>query len=156
MSWYGAKAFTTWLSDKTGKQFDLLTETQWEYAARAGSSTTYYFGGDDAEIDDHVWYSLNCNNSLHPVKKLKPNKWGLYDMLGNVQEWCRDWYHADYYDSVLKNGAVNPENTSPGTYRSMRGGAWSSTKFETRCAARFSFNPQERGNYIGFRITRNP
>ena len=89
ISWHDSIEFCHRLSEQTGCQFTLPTESQWEYACRAGSITAYSFGNDPKMLDDHGWYYGNCT-SLQPVKQKKPNHWGLYDMHGNVWEWCLD------------------------------------------------------------------
>ena len=95
VSWSDAMEFCKKLSVKTGKTATLPTEAQWEYACRAGSETRFGFGDDEADLGDYAWYDKNSDLTTHPVGQKKPNEWGLYDMHGNVWQWCQDWY-GDY------------------------------------------------------------
>ena len=128
VSWEDAQSFCEKLSQKTGKKYRLPTEAEWEYAARGGQYTdgTKYAGSNN--IDDVAWYGStddrgigNGNNVAHPVGQKKPNGLGLYDMSGNVFEWCSDWYGENYYSN---SPSVNPRGASNGEYRVSRGGCW--------------------------------
>src|SRR5205085_477744 len=92
MSQHAALMYCRWLYQKTGVFYRLPTEAEWEYACRAGTSTTYYFGNDEKELDKYTWYKSNSNNKFQKVGQKLPNAWGLYDMLGNVCEWTLDHY----------------------------------------------------------------
>ena len=129
---------------KTGLQ--LPTEAQWEYACRAGSTGKYAGTGN---LDDMGWYDDNSGGQTHPVGTKQPNAWGLYDMHGNVWEWCADW-HGTY-----PSGAVtDPKGASSGSLRVMRGGCWSYGAAGCRSAYRLGSNPSGTGNYLGFRPVR--
>jgi formylglycine-generating enzyme required for sulfatase activity len=142
VSWNDAKAYADWMRMK------LPTEAQWEYACRAGSTGEYCFG-DNAEIlDVHTWYDSNSGNKMHPVGEKKPNKYGLYDMHGNVWEWCADWYDETYYSISPLNNPPGPES---GIYRVLRGGGWFESTNNCRSAHRYRNYPQIRYNDIGFR-----
>ena len=97
LSWNDAQAYCDWLVGQTGQTYGLLTEAQWEYACRSGSTTRYCYGDDESGLDEYAWYSKNANSQTHPVGKKKPNAWQLYDLHGNVWEWCEDWYDSKYY-----------------------------------------------------------
>ena len=96
VSWNEERAYCNWLSRKTGAHYNLPTEAQWEYACRAGSTTKFSFGDSENRLEDFGWYKSNSGRMTHPVGKKKLSEWGLYDMHGNVSEWCLDWYDAIY------------------------------------------------------------
>jgi formylglycine-generating enzyme required for sulfatase activity/predicted Ser/Thr protein kinase len=122
VSWNDAQKFISKLNQKTGKRYRLPTEAEWEYAAKGGQSYTYSGSND---IKDVAWYSENSNRETHPVKQKRANGYGLYDMSGNVWEWCADWY-ADWYaaDYYSKSPNKNPAGPSAGNWRVLRGGSW--------------------------------
>ncbi len=124
MTQHAARTFCKWLSAKTGHYYRLPTEAEWEYAARAGTTTAYSFGDDPALLDEHAWYFDNTNDEYEKVGQKKPNPWGLYDMHGNVSEWVLDQYHEDAYakrEAVTTNPLEIPLTLYP---RVVRGGSW--------------------------------
>ncbi|MCL2806475.1 MAG: formylglycine-generating enzyme family protein [Treponema sp.] len=136
------------LEDKTG--YRLPTEAQWEYACRAGTTTDWHFGDDESELEEYAWYLANSNNITHQVGLLKPNQWGLYDMHGNVFEWCWDWW--GYYQNINE---ADPKGAVSGTYRVERGGGWFHSATNTRSAYRDYYNyPVHRSYNLGFRLVR--
>jgi formylglycine-generating enzyme required for sulfatase activity len=140
VSWKEAKRFC----EQGGKR--LPTEAEWEYAARAGSETVYYWGD---EFDErYAWYDGNSRGRTMPVGRKKPNRWGLYDMLGNVWEWCADRYARDYYE---QGGDTDPRGPDRGSNRVVRGGAWYYGERSLRSANRESYPPDYRYRTIGFR-----
>ncbi len=121
VSWNDAVAYCTWLSNKTGKTYRLPTEAEWEYAARGGANKNSYTYSGSNNIDEVAWYGDNASQNTHEVGLKKANELGLYDMSGNVWEWCSDRYSANYYSSSPSN---NPTGFNSGTTRTLRGGCW--------------------------------
>jgi formylglycine-generating enzyme required for sulfatase activity len=152
VSWDDAQEFIQKLNDsEPGAGYCLPTDAQWEFACRAGSSTTYCFGNGTDHLDRYAWYVDNAEDQTHPVGRKQPNDWGLYDMHGNVWEWCSDWYDAIYSsDSV-----TDPEGALNGSHRVIRGGSWSERSNYARCATRESEKPDRRHGNIGFRLSMN-
>lgn len=136
MTQLAAKTFCKWLSAKTGEYYRLPTEAEWEYACRAGTTTAYSWGDDPKKIDDYAWYKKNSKGRYYACGKKKPNPWGLYDMHGNVAEWCLDQHDDKTYKSWpngVKNPFVKPTELYP---RVVRGGGWRSSAGDCRSAAR--------------------
>ena len=133
--------------------YSLPTEAQWEYVCRAGSSTTYCFGFEEGSLGGYAWYYDNSGKETHPVGKKKPNDWGLYDMHGNVWEWCQDWHDSGYYS---KSPGLNPPGPSTGRFRVRRGGNWCYDARLCRSASRYGSSPGYRDKNIGFRLQRTP
>ena len=141
-------AFCKKLSLKTGKNFTLPSEAQWEYACRAGSTGRFCFGDSDSGLGDYAWYSVNSGRQTHPVGQKKPNEWGLYDMHGNVWEWCLDRYDDRFYEKQVARER-NPVNSNQGDYRVLRGGSWTTNPSYCRSANRHGVEPWSRGYRYG-------
>jgi formylglycine-generating enzyme required for sulfatase activity len=125
MTQHAANKYCQWLSAKTGQFYRLPTEAEWEYACRAGTTTAYFFGDDPGQLDQYAWYAKNSDFKYQKVGKKKPNPWGLYDMYGNVVEWCLDQYDPNYYKLFATAEADNPWNTATKPYpHVVRGGSW--------------------------------
>lgn len=136
MTQYGAIQFCRWLYLKTGVFFRLPTEAEWEYAARGGTNTKYFFGDDPSKIGDFAWYSENSNGTTHAIGQKKANPWGLYDILGNVNEWTMDHYMPDAY-SKRGSSSENPLNESEELYpKVIRGGSYDSSPEEMTSSKR--------------------
>ena len=159
ISWEDTQQFIQKLNQKEGtNKYRLPSEAEWEYACRAGSTTAFPNGGitmleceRDNNLDSIGWYCGNSNNMIQPVARKKPSAWGLYDMHGNVQEWCQDWFGVYPFDEV-----TNPKGPPSGSYRVMRGGVWYSPARDCRSASRFGSPPHYRFRHIGFRLCRSP
>jgi formylglycine-generating enzyme required for sulfatase activity len=151
VSWNDIQDFISKLNAKTGKTYRLPTEAEWEYAARGGSSSRGYKYAGSNEIAAVAWYDGNSNDKTHPVGQKKPNELGIYDMSGNVWEWCSDWYDGSYYSSSPSN---NPQGLSSGSDRVLRG--WSSNPQYCRVSFRNFLNPAYRLSCIGFRLVLVP
>jgi formylglycine-generating enzyme required for sulfatase activity len=125
----------TWTCDFQADGYRLPTEAEWEYACRAGSPATYFFGDRESELSKYAWCKPHSKGQTHPVGEKRPNAWGLYDMSGNVWEWCNDFYSETYYADSPRE---NPRGPESGKKRVLRGGAWNSTADACRAAYRFS------------------
>jgi len=148
VSWDNATEFCKKLSEKTGMTIRLPTEAQWEFACRAGTTTTYYTGDADADLGRAAWYDANSRGKTHPVGQKAANAWGLHDMHGNVWEWCADWY-----EEYRPGAVVDPQGPGEGQYRVLRGGAWDGHPRGCRTSNRNGLDPDYRGCYfIGFRV----
>ena len=155
VSWHDAIAFCKKLSKISGKQYSLPSEAQWEYACRGVTSyqlsvTQYYYGNDESKLKDYGWYSNNSGSQTHEVGKKIANNFGLYDMMGNLWEWCYDNRHKNY-KKALKNCEPWIE-TIDNIMRIMRGGAWYSESSCCRCAYRVWNNSDLNDNLVGFRV----
>ena len=151
VNWYDCQTFITKLNQLTGKNFRLPTEAEWEYAARGGQkSRGYKYAGSNA-LSDVAWYRDNSSSKTHPVKQKQANELGLYDMSGNVWEWCQDWS-----GSYSSNAQTNPTGPSSGSYRVYRGGSWNYAAFLCRVASRYGSSPDTRYYYLGFRVVLLP
>ena len=148
----------TWACNFAANGYRLPTEAEWEYACRAGTTNRFYFGDNPAGLRTHAWFADDAQSRPHPVGHWPPNAWGLYDMLGNVWEWCNDFYGVKYY---RQSPAANPPGPTAGEKRVLRGGAWSSAADTCACWTR---NCDEAGfsdvcltmDSNGFRCVRRP
>ena len=156
VTWFNAQEFCEKLSQLTRKNYRLPTEAEWEYACRAGTKTRFSFGDDKEQLGDYAWVDGNSNNTTHPVGEKRPNPWGIYDMHGNVWEWCADSYHesyADKPDNIKENGSIpwTDNNITNASSIIRRGGSW--------CRDPLAYSSAYRGksvadirNDIGFRV----
>jgi formylglycine-generating enzyme required for sulfatase activity len=146
VSWDDAQAFIVRMNKADpGKGYRLPTEAEWEYACRAGSTDISY-----GDLDAIAWYDGNSGGRTHPVGQKEPNAWGLYDMNGNVDQWCQDHYGETYYDG---SPSTDPQGPWGGSYRVIRGGGWNSSASWIRSAARHGDVPGQRYQ-MGFRLVR--
>jgi formylglycine-generating enzyme required for sulfatase activity len=152
VSWEDAAEFCRRLSRRTNQAVALPTEAQWEYACRAGAKTRFSSGDDERSLATVARYSQGANGGTAPVGSKKPNAWGLYDMHGNVWEWCADWYAGSYVNAPTQD----PAGPALGESHVLRGGSWINTADGCRCATRNKGLPDVRYNGIGFRIVVNP
>jgi formylglycine-generating enzyme required for sulfatase activity len=164
--------YCTWLSIKTGRTYRLPTEAEWEYAARAGTKTSFFFGSDPKQLDGYAWYAANSEETTHIVGKKKPNPWGLQDIYGNVAEWCLDMYESNYYSRFPTGKPTLSPILLPSGSRFphvVRGGSWADEPNRLRSAARRGSNKQwirrdplrppsiwwlTDAEFVGFRIVR--
>jgi len=158
VSWNDAKAYVKWLSEQTGKDYRLPSEAQWEYACRAGSVGKYSFGDDVNQLGDYGWYGKNSDSKTHPVGEKQANKFGLYDMHGNVREWLEDNLYSDY-DGAPSDGSAwifgdSNFHLLRGLIHLLRGGTWNDNDDGLRCANRNWDIASHWGYEDGFRISR--
>lgn len=153
VSWNDTTEFCRKLSQKEGKTYRLPTDAEWEYACRAGSETRFYYGDDPqySGLGEYAWYTENSNSTTHSVGQKKPNAWGLYDMSGNVLEWCSD----RYVDSLRNLSTVDPSGPASGQYRVIRGGSWNLNTSYCRSASRSRSEPTRWEYSYGFRVVLN-
>ncbi|HEV3085089.1 MAG TPA: formylglycine-generating enzyme family protein [Gemmataceae bacterium] len=169
---HAAMEYCRWLSAKTGKPYRLPTEAEWEYAARAGTQTPYFFGSDPKQLDQYAWYAGNSEALTHEIGKKKPNPWGLYDIYGNVAEWCLDSYKPDSYGTLALDKPSLWPVALPNADRfphAARGGSWTDKPELLRSAARrgsdkkwIKRDPQRPqsiwwltdAEFVGFRVVR--
>jgi formylglycine-generating enzyme required for sulfatase activity len=148
-----AVAFCEWLSKAEGRRYRLPTEAEWEHACRAGSAGRYPWGDDDALRNEHAWTGANSGGGPHPVGRRKPNAWGLHDMLGNVYEYCSDWFVVAPYDAAQ---SVDPKGPPTGTQFVVRSASWGTDPMHARCAFRGGAPPGHRNMRDGFRVAADP
>ncbi|MBF0545522.1 MAG: SUMF1/EgtB/PvdO family nonheme iron enzyme [Candidatus Riflebacteria bacterium] len=147
ISWADTQQFLQKLNERQdGYHYRLPTEAEWEYAARAGTAGQY-----PGNLNAIAWYDTNSGNSTHPVGEKLSNPWGLYDMIGNVSEWCQDWFDADYYPKSPEN---DPQGPTSGTKRVRRGGSWGSLSVDCGVSRRYSGPVEARHFNFGFRCLR--
>lgn len=147
VSWNDAINYCDWLSEKLDKNITLPTEAQWEFAARGGNQSKGYKYAGGRSMVTAGWYNDNSGGKTHAVAQKKANELGLYDMSGNVWEWCLDWYNSNYYATSPNK---KPKNTAPGNYRVLRGGSWYRMASRCRVSNRPSRMPGR--NSSGFRV----
>lgn len=152
VSWEDAKGYADWLSRMTGKPYRLLTEAEWEYAARARSAGEWGFGDEEALLGDYAWYYENSRGQTQPVAKKKVNAFGLFDMHGNVYEWVEDCYKENYEGAPPDGIAVDQSGDC--SDRVVRGGSWGSTIVNLRSADRDRNPAGYRDFLLGFRVAR--
>ncbi|AVQ72763.1 serine/threonine protein kinase [Microcystis sp. MC19] len=151
VNWNDAQAFCQKLSQITGKSYRLPTEAEWEYACRAGTTTRFYFGDDANQLGDYAWYDGNSQKTTHPVGQKRPNAWGLYDMSGNVWEWCEDDWHSSYIGAPT-DGSAWLINDNDNDYRIRRGGSWCLNPNVCRSACRNVSRRRDSHLSFGFRV----
>lgn len=147
VSWDNCLEFISKLNSLTGRKFRLPTEAEWEYAARGGKKSRGYQYSGSFNISDVAWYNGNSGNKIHPVGMKQANELGVYDMSGNVNEWCQDWY-----GSYVSSSQTNPLGANSGSFRVCRGGSWYFGTVNCRSSFRSRSNPDTRSRYIGFRL----
>jgi formylglycine-generating enzyme required for sulfatase activity len=157
VSWEDAVAFCEKLSAKEGRTYRLPMEAEWEYACRAGSTARFFFGDDPSALGNHGWHYENADAAgesyAHAVGRKKPNGWGLFDMHGNVWEWCSDWWEEGYY---RQSPVDDPMGPASGADRVDRGGGWGGSPGDYRAAFRYGLPPEDRYDRLGFRLALVP
>ena len=155
VSWKDAVTFCKMLTElpeekEAKREYRLPTDAEWEYACRATSSAAYCFGDSPESLDEYAWYGEGRQSKTHPVGEKKANRWGLYDMHGNVWELCQDWYSEG-----LPESATDPSGPQAGTRRVMRGGSWEFDMFVCRSASKGGLDTKLVSHTIGFRVAMN-
>ena len=139
----------TWVCNFQANGYRLPTEAEWEYACRAGAATAYFFGEDAARLGDYAWYDKNSGGHPRPAGQKQPNAWGLYDICGNLWEWCNDFYQVDYYPQSPRE---DPKGPKEGQTKVVRGGAWRFNAGSCRCGYRYNENPGYADVCFGYDI----
>ena len=147
--WTDAHAYAAWKSEREGKKYRLPTEAEWEYACRAGSEGKFCFGDDERLLGEYAWYVKNADKVTHDVGTKKPNAWGLYDMHGNVWEWCLDRYAENYTDTPCDGTAYGVANDKG---RVLRGGSYNADADKCSCTSRINLGSGGKNYFIGFRL----
>lgn len=153
VSWYGAAAYCAWLSQQTGQNYRLPTEGEWEFAARGGIETRNYLYAGSNTLDEVAWHRVNSNGQTQAVGTKKANELDLFDLSGNVWEWCADDWHNEYKGAPTNENAWI-EHPDRGANRVIRGGGWNFEPKRCRAAVRYYAGPQSRSSDVGFRIAR--
>jgi formylglycine-generating enzyme required for sulfatase activity len=153
VSWDDIQQFIAKLNQKTGQKYRLPSEAEWEYAARAGSTTEWSHGNDESKLGNYAWYDRNSGGKTQVVGQKLPNAFGLFDMHGNVWEWTQDCWHGDYGGAPTDGSAWT--TGCSGNYRVLRGGSWLNDPAILRSAIRYGVNPDGRNDIIGFRLARD-
>ena len=151
ITWNDAVAYCQWLSNQEKTTYRLPTEAEWEYACRAGTTTQYSFGDDHQQLDQYAWYTKNADRKSHPVGRKLPNGFGLFDMHGNLYEWCGDYFAANWYTASPLN---DPNGPSVPSDRVIRGGRWNLDAPLGRSASRHFLSPSKSLTSLGFRVVR--
>lgn len=149
VSYDDAVNYCKWLGQTYGGNWRLPTEAEWEYAARGGNNSRRYIYSGSDDISKAGWFASNSDGRIQPVGRKIANELGLYDMSGNVAEWCGDWFAADYYSQSPRN---NPQGPTVGVYRVLRGGCFYETAGNCRVASRMSLPPDGSFYFNGFRV----
>ena len=152
VSWDDAQAFISKLNEMTHLKYRLPTEAEWEYAARGGTKSKGYIYSGNNDLEKAGWYNGNSTIISHPVGFKQPNEIGLFDMSGNVAEWCSDWFLGNYYGHSAKNKVHGPDK---GKERVVRGGSWDFIDDYCRNSYRLWNGPTYKNNYTGFRLVRD-
>ena len=147
--WTEAVAYAKWKSEREGKTYRLPTEAEWEYACRAGSQSRFCFGDDESKLGDYAWYKANAEGRTHKVGTKKPNAWGLYDMHGNVWEWCLDRYTENYADTPCDGSAYGVASDKG---RVLRGGSYNADADKCSSTSRINLGSGGKNYFIGFRL----
>ena len=139
----------TWICNFEATGYRLPTEAEWEYACRAGTTTAYFFGDTAAKLGDYAWFEKNAGGRPRPVGQKQPNPWGLFDICGNVWEWCNDFYKVDYYQESPQQ---DPKGPKSGETKVVRGGAWKFNEQNCRPGYRYNENPGYADVCFGYDI----
>ena len=154
VSWYEVQQFISKLNQKTGQKYRLPSEAEWEYAARAGTTTEWSFGNDESMLGNYAWYGGNSGSKTQAVGQKLPNAFGLYDMHGNVSEWTQDCWRGNYSGAPTDGSAW--ATGCDRNFSVLRGGSWIDFPAILRSAIRYRSNPDNRNYGIGFRLARTP
>jgi sulfatase modifying factor 1 len=152
VTWFDALEFCLWLSAKTGKSYRLPTEAEWEFSCRAGSDTRWFSGDYPIDLKQYAWLESNSENETRPVALKSPNSLGLYDLHGNIWEWCQDWF-GPYTEEA---DSLDPKGPQSGIYRIARGGSWIDSEEHATSSFRCRIKPFQHANNIGFRVAVDP